>query len=69
MKFSASQDETATRCIRNWWFAYPQRMPSIAKGDLDFGTVIHNVCERFLLADDTGRDKDGNPVDLDAQLT
>ena len=55
MKFSASQDETATRCIRNWWFAYPQRMPSIAKGDLDFGTVIHNVCERFLLADDTGR--------------
>jgi hypothetical protein len=64
MKISASQDETFTRCKRNWWFAYPQRLPSIPKGDLDFGSVIHNVCERFLLADDTGRDKDGNPVEL-----
>lgn len=64
MKISASQDETYTRCKRNWWFAYPHRMPSIPKGDLDFGSVIHNVCERFLKADDTGRDEDDNPVEL-----
>lgn len=64
MKISASQDETFTRCKRNWWFAYPQRLPSIAKGDLDFGSVIHNVCERYLLADDTGRNEEGEPVEL-----
>jgi hypothetical protein len=39
-------------------------MPSISRGDLDFGTVIHAVCERYLLADDTGRDSDGEPVEL-----
>jgi hypothetical protein len=55
MKISASQDELYTRCKRAWWLSYPHRMPSIAKGDLDFGSVIHNVCERYLLADDTGR--------------
>ena len=55
MKISASQDELYTRCKRAWWLSYPHRMPSVAKGDLDFGTVIHNVCERYLLADDTGR--------------
>lgn len=55
MHVSSSQDETFTRCKRKWWFLYPQSMPSIARGDLDFGTVIHEVCERYLLADDTGR--------------
>ena len=65
MRISASQDETYTRCKRNWWFAYPHRMPSIPKGDLDFGSVIHNVCERYLKADDTGRDREtGEPVEL-----
>src|SRR5690606_34026637 len=30
-----------------------------------FGTVLHAVCERFLLADDLGRDPStGQPVDL-----
>jgi hypothetical protein len=55
MNISATQDETFTRCKRLWWFLYPQRMKQVMKGDLDFGTVIHEVCERYLLADDTGR--------------
>lgn len=55
MKISPTQDETFTRCQRLWWFLYPQRMKQVMKGDLDFGTVIHEVCERYLLADDTGR--------------
>ncbi len=55
MHISASQDEVFTRCKRKWWFLYPQRMPQVMRGDLDFGTVIHEVCERYLLADDTGR--------------
>lgn len=55
MRVSATQDETYTMCPRKWWFLYPMRLPSLMKGDLDFGTVIHSVCERYLLADATGR--------------
>jgi hypothetical protein len=56
MKVSASSFETAKDlCFRKWWFANQRDMPEgkIIAG-ADFGTAIHGVNERWLLADDQG---------------
>lgn len=55
LRISSSQDETFHRCKRLWWFLYCQKMPTPPKGHFDFGTILHEVCERYLLADDLGR--------------
>lgn len=52
---SATQDETWNRCPRQWWFQYPQKVPTLSKTNFDFGTILHEVCERYMLADDLGR--------------
>lgn len=65
MKISATQDEMFARCPRQWWLRYVHRLPELVRTNFDFGTVLHSVCERYLLADDTGRDpQTGEPVDL-----
>lgn len=68
MILSVSQVETYDMCARKWWFGSglpkPDRLPQVERGSQTFGTVLHAVCERFLSADDLGRDKHGNPVDL-----
>ncbi|MEM7203545.1 MAG: PD-(D/E)XK nuclease family protein [Planctomycetota bacterium] len=64
MRISATQDETYVRCKRQWWFKYCHDLPVVPRGDLDFGTVVHSVLERYQKADETGRDADGNPVEL-----
>lgn len=63
-KFSPSQFSTAASCIRKWWFDKVVKLPIKSKDYFTFGNVLHAVVERWLLADDTGRDKDGNEVDL-----
>jgi len=56
MKISASSFETAhDDCMRKWWWKEVRDMPEgkEIKGAA-FGSALHGVCERFLLADDRG---------------
>ena len=61
---SASQLETHGLCSRKWWFNYVKRLPTLPKTHFAFGTILHEVCERYLKADYLGCDESGNPVDL-----
>lgn len=61
---SPSQFETASDCLRKWWFQKVLRLPTPIRGALELGDVFHECCERWLLADDTGRDAQGNPVEV-----
>jgi hypothetical protein len=63
---SASQIATAHMCVRKWWLERVRRLTVEEKdGRFTFGSVFHSCCERYLLADDLGRDrKTGEPVDL-----
>jgi hypothetical protein len=64
LAISASQIATKRRCPRQWWFEKVRRLPTpMIKGGV-FGSVLHAVCERYLLANDLGRDSNGQPVDL-----
>lgn len=66
IRTSASQHETFERCRRAWWFPKVRRLPAPETTHSQaFGTILHAVCERYLEADDLGRDrKTGEPVDL-----
>jgi hypothetical protein len=62
---SATQLQTFELCPRKWWFDKVLRLPRLERKQFDFGTVLHSVCERFLLADELGIDPITNePVDL-----
>jgi hypothetical protein len=62
---SATQLQTFELCPRKWWFDKVLRLPRLERKQFDFGTVLHSVCERFLLADELGIDQSTNePVDL-----
>jgi hypothetical protein len=61
---SASQFETFTMCPRKWWFDKVRRLKTPTKGSFTFGTVLHACIERWMLADDNGRDESGEPVDI-----
>lgn len=53
-------------CPRKWWFEKIARLPrpgGVSYG-IVFGNVLHPCLERWLEADATGRDKNGDPVDL-----
>ena len=64
LTISASQITTKRRCPRQWWFEKVRRLPTpVIKGG-PFGSVLHAVCERYLLADDCGRGPGGSPMDL-----
>lgn len=52
---SASQCETADDCLRKWWFAKCHKLREPLKDQSEKGDVFHEVCERWLEADDTGR--------------
>lgn len=66
IRTSASQHETFELCPRKWWLLKVRRMPTKgATHSQAFGTVLHNVCERYLEADDLGRDPNtGKAVEL-----
>lgn len=53
-------------CPRKWWAEHVINMPRPpSKGSQVFGTAFHAVCERYLRADDLGRDPvSRQPVDL-----
>lgn len=62
---SVSQATTYDLCARKWWFGWIKKMPQVEKGYLTFGTIIHEICERYLRADMQGRDREtGQAVDL-----
>src|ERR1035437_3373846 len=65
LQTSPSQHETFNLCKRKWWLKSIRHLPEIAKGSQVFGTVLHAVIERFLRADELGRDPaTGLPVEL-----
>ena len=65
MILSASQFKTYQRCSRLWWFDKVLRLPRTggSYGHI-FGKVIHAVAERWLEADETGRNLEGERKEL-----
>ena len=61
---SPSAVETADDCMRKWTFLKVHRLKEPAKDFTQLGDVFHEVCERWLGADDTGRNPDGTQVEL-----
>ena len=62
---SPTQLSAADSCLRKWWFTWGKKLPGIEKDYFTFGTVLHGVIERFMSADELGRDRaTGNPIDL-----
>lgn len=61
---SATQYETFDLCKRKWWFQWGVKLEKLEQDFLTFGTTLHAACERYLLADNLGRDATGRPVDL-----
>lgn len=61
---SASQFETYNLCRRKWWLDKVRKLYIPSSTAQGFGTVLHAVVERWMLADDLGRDADGKPVEL-----
>ncbi len=52
-------------CPRKWWFKRCVRIPEIAdQKKYIFGNVLHDVVQRYLQADDSGRGPDGHPVEI-----
>lgn len=65
MKVSASQLQTYERCPRLWWFDKVRLMPRSQQAHSQtYGKVLHSVLERYLDSDPSGRDPEGNPVNL-----
>lgn len=61
---SASQLKTAALCRRKRYFERAMNLPQVSRNHHVFGTLLHAVLERYLEADNTGRDADGKPVEL-----
>lgn len=55
--YNAKKSEVHGGCNRQWWLKKVHKLPEEKARDArDFGGIMHEVCERWLLADDTGRD-------------
>jgi len=67
LKTSASAIDTADPvndgCFRKWYLQNFMKLPQLPMGSTTFGSVLHEVCERYLHADSNGL-VDGKPVDL-----
>jgi hypothetical protein len=66
---SVSQMETFDNqegdgCPRKWWSKKVLKLPEATTKAQGFGSALHAVCERFLLADDLGRNPDGSAADI-----
>ena len=65
MRVSASQFKNYIRCPRLWWLESVIKIPrGQASYGIVFGNVLHDVLERWLKADGTGRGPDGKPVEI-----
>lgn len=62
---SPSQLSDFLDCPRKWWFRRVARLPLIQnEKKFVFGNVLHGAIQRWLEADDTGRDSSGKKADL-----
>ena len=65
MLLSATQLETAELCIRKWWLHWVRKLSTSKTTSQTFGTVLHDVNQRFLKTDNVGRDpKTGQSMEL-----
>jgi hypothetical protein len=65
---SASQCETFQDCPRKWWLGKVQRLKEPLKDSTERGDVFHEVCERWLEADDRA-DVDPFPEGWDDRIS
>jgi len=62
---SPSQLVDYLSCPRKWWFRRVPRMPEEeVVNKWDYGHRLHETCERYVGADERGRDASGGPVEL-----
>lgn len=62
---SASALKTYKMCKRKWWLDKVRKLTTWSSKANVFGSITHAVCERFLLADDQGYDRETHePVEL-----
>ena len=62
---SPSQMTDLLDCDRKWWFRRVCRLPVIeGQEKFVFGNVLHAVIQRWLLADERGRDPEGKPIEI-----
>lgn len=62
---SPSQIDAHVTCNRLRWWNKERKMPGKPQGrQFTYGTVLHGVWERWLLAGNNGRDKEGQLVDI-----
>lgn len=68
LKISISQvnnaDAKKDGCMRKWFLKSVVKLKEPKSKATTFGSVLHEVAERFLLADDLGLDETGEPVNL-----
>ena len=64
MKFSVSQAKTHKGCSRKGYLEKVQKLPLKFADSTTRGSILHEVKERYLLANDQGKDELGNVVDL-----
>jgi len=65
MLLSATQLETAELCVRKWWLHWVRKLSTSKTTSQTFGTVLHDVNQRFLKTDNVGRDpKTGQSMEL-----
>lgn len=64
IRTSASQFETWNLCHRKWWLDKVRKLFIPTSTSQGFGTVLHAVVERWMMANDLGRDADGKPVEM-----
>ena len=65
LRFSVSQSKTYSSCKRKWYLEKVAKLPVKFADSTTRGSILHEVLERWLLADDRGIDLLANkPVDL-----
>jgi hypothetical protein len=64
IKFSVSQAKTYEMCNRKWFLEKVDKLPIKMADSTTRGSILHEVLERWLLANEQGLDEKGNPVNL-----
>ncbi len=64
MRFSVSQAKTHNGCNRKGYLEKVQKLPLKFADSTTRGSILHEVKERYLLADEQGLDENGEPANL-----
>lgn len=59
LTISSSQIDTYEDCNRFWWFTRVLKLSEPPQSHFTFGTILHGVCERWMMADEQGRVPEG----------